>query len=75
MAKKKFEEIGEVMTGISPEDITATRKDARLNIRVTDAEKDEMTEAAKSLKVSLSEYLTALHQYAWPRLRNPKRRK
>lgn len=66
---KKIDRLEKVMEKVTPGDIDATRKDARLNVRVTEGEKAEMMTAAKSLKVSLSEYLAALHHFAWPRLR------
>lgn len=75
LTRKRLDDLAQAMTDVSPERLdTITKKSERVNIRVTATEKVEMQETAESLDLSLSEYLSALHRFAMPRLSKGKRR-
>lgn len=73
LTRKRLDDLAKALADVSPSRLdTLTKKSERVNIRVTATEKVEMQETAESLGLSLSEYLSALHRFAMPRL--PKRK-
>lgn len=56
------EEIQRELAKLSPDEVKSlTRKDANLNLRVRQVDKDSMTEQAKAEGMSLADYLVELH--------------
>lgn len=58
------------LTKITVDDLqTVTRKEQRLEIRLTELEKQQIQEIADLLGISAAEYLLSLHRHAYPALR------
>lgn len=69
MKEKANAKLAHAMADLSPEALNKqARKSERLNVRVTPLEKAEMESTAAALGLTLSEYLTALHHHAAPRV-------
>lgn len=69
MTNSKIEKLALALADLTPDELEKqARKSERLNMRVTQADKANMESTADSLGLTLSEYLTALHHYAAPRL-------
>ncbi len=67
--KKRLDDLALALADVEPERLDSlVRKSARVDIRVTPTEKAEMQATAEALGLSLSEYLSALHCYALPRI-------
>jgi hypothetical protein len=71
--KKRLDDLARALSDADPERLDSlVRKSERIDIRVTPVEKAEMQATAEALGLSLSEYLSALHRLALPRLARPK---
>lgn len=62
--------IEKALEGLTPEIMKHCVKEARMDLRVTESEKEEIRLTAESLGLNATEYLLFLHRYAAARLRN-----
>lgn len=62
--------IEEALANLTPEGLKSGTKEARIELRVTQAEKEEIRLTAEKLDLSLTEYLLLLHRHAVNRLRD-----
>lgn len=70
MPRKKDSQIGRGLGGLSRAHLErSARRDARIEIRVTEDVKQEIVDMAAKLELSVTEYLESLHKYAAPRLK------
>lgn len=70
MSPRNKNEIAKAVENISPETLGWTlTKNARIEIRTTSEEKEQIQGTADMLGVSVAEYLLALHRHAHPKLR------
>lgn len=64
-----MKKIGDAVKNIHKEDLQKqVAKEGRIELRVTDEEKEEIRDIAGSLGLSVGEYLLNLHRYARKRL-------
>ncbi len=69
MSKRK-NVIAEVVEDVTPSGLQKmANKDGRIEIRATTEEKKEIQDIARSLGLSVAEYLLALHRHAHTKLR------
>lgn len=69
VTRKRLDDLAAALGDVSPDRLNSlVRKDQRLNIRATAAEKADMQATAAALGLSLSEYVCGLHLVAGPRL-------
>lgn len=62
-------EIERALKGVKPDELREEiAKDEKINIRVTNSDKEHMKRVAKYMGVTLTEYLLSLHRLAASRL-------
>lgn len=71
MSKKNTKDaVAQAMRDVSREHLErSAKRDARIEIRVTEDVKQDIVNTAADLGLSVTEYLESLHGYAGPRLR------
>ena len=69
---KKFNKdaVAQAMQGVSREHLErSARRDARIEIRVTEDVKQDIVDTAADLGLSVTEYIESLHRHAAPKLK------
>jgi len=62
-SKKKLDKLAKALENESPERLrTLLKADSRLNLRLSEIEKQEIEQTAKSMNMTVTSYLLAIHR-------------
>ena len=60
--------IEKALSGLTRDSLTSETKESRIELRVSETEKEHIRQTAEGLGLSITEYLLGLHRYAARRL-------